>query len=129
MGESSKFGLKKNERLHNEKLIESIFRSTTYIKSFPLLFIYNKLDDRYQLGFQVLFSVPKKKFPRAVDRNRIKRLMREAYRLNKQGFFEFFGDGPACGAFIFTNKELPEIKTIEKALHKIIKGLHETLRH
>lgn len=129
MGESSKSGLNKSERLHSEKLIESIFRSTTYIKSFPLLFIYNKLDKQHHIGFQVLFSAPKKKFPRAVDRNRIKRLMREAYRLNKQGFLDFFSEGPACGAFIFTNKELPDIKTIEKAIHKIIKGLHETLRH
>ena len=129
MGESSKFSLRKSERLHNEKLIESVFRSTTYIKSFPLLFIYNKLDNSHLSDFQVLFSVPKKKFPRAVDRNRIKRLMREAYRLNKQGFHDVFGDKPACGAFIFTNKELPEIETIEKSIKKILKGLHETLRH
>lgn len=129
MGESSKFSLRKSERLHNDKLIESVFRSTTYIKAFPLLFIYNKLEESHRPGLQVLFSVPKKKFPRAVDRNHIKRLMRETYRLNKQGFLEVFGNKPTSGAFIFTNKELPNIQAIEKAMNKIIKGLHETLGH
>lgn len=48
--------------------------------------MYNITDEKTNARVKVLISVPKKRFKHAVDRNRIKRMLREAYRLNKQEF-------------------------------------------
>lgn len=74
-----KFGFSKAERLTGKKKIEELFQhgSSFFLHPFLVKFLHTKEENR------VLISVPKKKFKRAVDRNRLKRMIREAYRLNK----------------------------------------------
>ena len=82
---------------------------------------------------QMAFSAPKKNFPRAVDRNRIKRLCREAYRLNKEIIYDYLKkNGENCaGMLIYTSKNM---LNFEEATSKIISTLkrfkekHETFR-
>jgi len=75
---------------------------------------------------QVLFSVSKKRFKRAVDRNRIKRISREAYRLNKQAYLY---DGLSSAekkitiSIAYIGKELPEYQFSEKKMVKLLKQL------
>ncbi|GAB2790103.1 hypothetical protein GCM10027175_30950 [Hymenobacter latericoloratus] len=74
---------------------------------------------------QVLVSVSKRSFKRAVDRNYLKRLMREAYRLNKYRLLEAEG-GHCLGrlAIIYTGKEKKPFALVEK---KLISGLERLL--
>ena len=80
----------KQEHLKSEKQIDRLFTNGNAFIVYPLRVVYlfengteiNE-DGNGLPAVQVLVSVPKKKFKRAVHRNRIKRLMRETYRLNK----------------------------------------------
>ncbi len=71
---------------------------------------------------QFTVSVSKRKFKRAVDRNRVKRQIREAYRLNKAPLFEKLKQSGKKYAWmvIFTGSELPDYQQVEKAMKKIL---------
>jgi ribonuclease P protein component len=120
MGESLRYTFTKSERLTNVKLIASVFSSTENLKAFPILFIHHSLDLQGPSNYQVLFSVSKKKFKRAVDRNRIKRLMRECFRLQKAEFVQALGERKLIGAFIYTNKVITDYTSIYQAFTKVI---------
>jgi ribonuclease P protein component len=78
-----KFTLGKQERLKSRKLIEKLYKEGNSVKAFPLRMMYLKTTHTSDFPAQVGVSVPKRNFKKAPDRNRLKRLMREAYRLQK----------------------------------------------
>lgn len=71
------------------------------------------------------FTVSKSKFKLAVDRNRIKRLMRQAYRTNKQDFLAQLEQENKAVAlmFIFNSNRMPDFKKIEEAVKKALREL------
>jgi ribonuclease P protein component len=71
---------------------------------------------------QAAFSVPKRNFKRAVDRNRIKRLMKEVYRLNKREHYLALSDNDVQVAmmFVFIGKEKPEMALVEEKIKVIL---------
>jgi ribonuclease P protein component, eubacterial len=80
-----RFTFPKQEHLKSKSAIDALFASPTgSLKSYPLVFFYKKTDQHSSTKVGV--SVPKKKHRKAVDRNRIKRLMRESYRLSKPDY-------------------------------------------
>jgi ribonuclease P protein component len=80
------YTFKKEERLCNKKLIDTLFNNGSSFLCYPFKASWMLADNSQQFPVQILFSVSKKRFKRAVDRNLIKRRMREAYRLNKQQY-------------------------------------------
>lgn len=76
--------LGKQERLKSRKLIESLYLKGKSKKYFPFRMVYLPKKHTSAFPAQVGFSVPKRNFKLAVHRNRIKRLMRETYRLQKE---------------------------------------------
>jgi len=128
MGDRLRLSLRKQESLTDVKLIENVFKSSQSIKAFPLIFSFNLLESTTLPSIQVLFSVPKRKFKKAVDRNRIKRLIRESFRLKKPLFIAALQGQSVYGAFIYTNKELPDFQSIDKSISKIINKLNEKPR-
>ncbi|MCL7752793.1 ribonuclease P protein component [Polaribacter sp. Z022] len=83
-----KYTLGKEERLKSKKLIEKLYKGRNSVKTFPLRMIFLQTEHTSEFPAQVGFSVPKRNFKLAVDRNRIKRLMRETYRLQKEIVYE-----------------------------------------
>ncbi|MBR5467417.1 MAG: ribonuclease P protein component [Bacteroidaceae bacterium] len=78
----SKQGLGKEERLCSKKAIDALFTNTDShsLSAYPIRAVYRYTEEA---GIRILVSVSKKRFKHAVDRNRVKRQLREAYRLNK----------------------------------------------
>ncbi|MEJ0104762.1 MAG: ribonuclease P protein component [Bacteroidota bacterium] len=132
---AKQFTLGKNERLKSRKLIEQLFKEGKSFNAFPFR-VY------YLLQVVPLTAMPKnslqfgagasaKNFKKAVDRNRIKRLAREAYRLQKKLLEETLRTNAKNLSlfFIYTQKELPDYKTVyEKTsliLNKLVKIIDE----
>ena len=76
--------LGKQERLKSKKLIEKLYAEGDSVKAFPLRMMYVQTAHTSEFPCQVGVSVAKRNYKLAVDRNRLKRLMRETYRLQKQ---------------------------------------------
>lgn len=77
------YTFKKEERLKSRKLIERLFVEGKRLKSSSMQMVFLQIDHNSDSLNQASFSVAKRRFKKAVDRNRIKRLIREAYRLQK----------------------------------------------
>ena len=77
------FSLGKQERLKSKKLIEKLYKEGKSLKLFPFRMVYLQSNHTSNFPTQVGFSVPKRNFKNAVERNQIKRLLRESYRLQK----------------------------------------------
>lgn len=113
------FSLLKTERLCREKEIQELFQRGSSFHLYPLRVIYLP-QSAPDLPHQALFSVPKRNFKRAVDRNKLKRRMREAYRLNK-------GRLPPMPtrklAFVYIGTELATFDTIQKSLLRALEKI------
>nr|WP_299031897.1 ribonuclease P protein component [uncultured Tenacibaculum sp.] len=83
-----RFTLGKEERLKSKKLIGRLYEEGKIIKVFPLRMVYIQAEHTSKFPAQVGVSVPKRNFKKAVDRNRIKRLLRETYRKEKHTIYE-----------------------------------------
>jgi ribonuclease P protein component len=102
--------LGKQERLTRTKLIGEVYRNGEVIKIPGMILCYLKTQLPAPGTLQVLCTVSKKNFKRAHDRNRIRRLMRESYRLQRQQFTGKLepGGGQYALLFIFTGRQLPD---------------------
>ncbi len=81
---------KKEERLCSQAIIKQLFEDGESFAIFPFRLVYKVIDLPANVPSQITFSVAKKRIRKAVDRNRIKRIMREVYRLNKSKHYEHF---------------------------------------
>ena len=107
------------ERLKREQHIDTLFRTGKAFSVLPLRLIYAIIPRQpgERSPVQVGFSVPKKKFRKAVHRNRVKRLLREAWRLNKQTLYTCIPDDKQLHLFIiYTDLALPEFDLVANAL-------------
>ncbi len=114
-----KFGFSKAERLTGKKKIEELFKHGSSFFLHPLLVKFHHTDEELH---RVLISVPKKKIKRAVDRNLIKRRIREAYRLNKH---LVYGEQPRFFhvALIYQDNSILPYSEIEKKLIILLRRL------
>jgi len=114
------------ERLKSRKLITEVFNKGVAIKAYPLLAVSYSYSSS-QAVCKAGFSVPKKKVKLAVDRNRVKRQVREAYRLHKADFLEVERDAYAI-MFIWLPQAAQSFETIEKSMVKILQKMHQQNR-
>ena len=109
MSDSLKLTLPKVERLNSRILIERLFTGgSKSLPAFPLRIVYMPVEGENLPVATILISVPKKRFKRAVKRNRVKRQVREAYRKNKHILLDALKDSgrKIAIAFIWLDNEL-----------------------
>ncbi|KXO00672.1 ribonuclease P [Aequorivita aquimaris] len=110
----------KNEKLKSAKTIENLFLEGITHSKFPIkIFFLPKENLKNHLA---AFAVPKRNFKSAVERNRVKRQLREVYRLNKHMLDEIHGKKFVM-LFLFLGKVKPQYTELEKAMIKLLKKL------
>ncbi|MFN8239124.1 MAG: ribonuclease P protein component [Chitinophagales bacterium] len=77
-----------DERLKSKKLLDLLFSEKAFVQNPILRIYYKQIELNCAFPAQFAFAVPKKLFPDATDRNRLKRLMRESVRLQKPAIHE-----------------------------------------
>lgn len=119
------FSLKKHEILKSKKNIEELFKNGSSFFLYPYKVFY--LPNAKTENNQILFSVSKKYFKKAVDRNLLRRRMREAYRLNKSILTDEHCDSLSISiALIYISKLKLPFTDIENKLKQVLVRLNKT---
>lgn len=117
-----RYRLSKDEKLKSGKLIERLFSEGKSISKFPLKLYFLPLEDVEK--HKAAFAVPKRNFSGAVARNRIKRQMREVYRLHKHMLSQKDGAKFAL-LFLYIGKDKPSYSLLESAMKALVKKFSE----
>lgn len=119
----------KDERLNSKKRIDSLFQNGKLKWKGCLRITYLISNEVLETPVQVMFSVPKKQFRRAVDRNLVKRRMREAYRLNKHNLSEQIRSKNKfiMIAFLYVSKEIERYLIIESDMKELLVKISKSI--
>ena len=120
-------GFGKAEKLKSRKVVEELFARGKSLNVFPIRISYKflPLPAGEKTVLQVGVSVSKRNFKRAVDRNHIKRLLRETYRLQKRELIEILKEQGKIGYvfFIYTDKQMPQYPIVFDTMSKCLEVL------
>lgn len=121
---AKRFGLPKTERLKSRRQIDDLFAAKKGFAVFPIRVMYRFFPSG-EGGVQVGVTASKRTFKKAVDRNRIKRLLREAYRLQKEELRTGLDAAGKRGIvfFLYTDKTVASFDVIKAAMAKCLKKL------
>lgn len=116
--------LPKSERLCSKKALDELFGGGHQsVASFPLRAVFMTTEEA---GARILVSVSKRFFKRAVHRNRIKRQLREAYRLQKE-LLVVPGEMGINIAFLWTNNEILPTDVVMQKMRKVLLRINDAL--
>ena len=118
-----RYFLKKTDRLKSRKAIDIIFTKGKSFSNFPFRILWMNVEN--EDGLKAGFSASTKNFKKATDRNKIKRLMREAYRLQKNDLaVQLSLNKKAINVFfIYTGKEVPTYDLIFEKMGNVLKRI------
>ena len=119
------FSYQSKEKLKSRKLMDQLFTVGKSVSVFPLKAFYNEVDIDLDFPVKLGVGVSSRNFKKAVDRNRIKRLLRETYRLNKQPLLEFASskNKKIIVFILFVEKTLPQLEVLQNKLPLLIDKL------
>jgi ribonuclease P protein component len=116
----------KTERLCSTKVISELFESGRKFNNHPLRIIWRLSDKSDPQHIKILISVPKKYFTKAIERNLIKRRIREAYRKNKNILHSVLTEKASISvdiAFIFVGKNITDYNELETKVISVLQNL------
>jgi ribonuclease P protein component len=113
------FSYSKKEKLKSQKLIEQLFSEGKSVSAFPLRMVYLKTDFDDDVQFKTGVSTSKRNFKKAVDRNHIKRLLREAYRLHKTAYFNNISGSYAL-MILYISKDGTDFVSVETKMKQLL---------
>lgn len=118
------YSFTKSERLCNKTLFQELVSSKNSFVKYPYRIVLKESSQPGEYPARMAISVSKKKFKRAVKRNHIKRLTREAYRLNKPEFYASLQPGKTIDIlFIYLDDQLPVYEKTEKAVKNALQKI------
>lgn len=126
---ASRHTFTKDERLRSRKLIEKIIEEGKSISMNPFRISWTITELTTTFPAQLAIAVPKRFFKRAVDRNRIKRLIREVYRKNKSGIYSLLqSKEKQCAILVvFNGRKVPDFDEVEKKFLLTLQRFEEAI--
>lgn len=120
----------KNEHLKSKKQIQALFHNGKAFSVFPLKIYFSTTSSNNPGTMRAGFSVPTRNFKKAVERNCIKRLMRETYRLQKDELSTFLCDNrlELDVFFIYIDRKLSDYPFLQQKMKGSLKRLVKNLR-
>ena len=121
---------KKPERIKSRKQVEKLFKQGKSFNQYPFKLYF--LQEQEAAGVKAGVAVSARNFKNATDRNRIKRQMREAYRITNDVLKKYAAENSlqVLVFFLYVDKTMPDysiIKTkMQQAINRLVKELHET---
>ena len=131
MDDEQRFTFTKEERVTGDRRIETLFARGRSFMAYPfkVVFLENECSFPVSFPISVLITVPKKRIRSAVKRNRMKRLIREAYRLNRH-FFDrsLLRENVRLDiAFVYVKDDNADYPMVEKGVRKALLALGRQL--
>ena len=125
------FSYNSKEKLKSRKQLDELFAKGKSFSVFPIKVFFTEMKNEINFPIKVGVGVSSKHFKKAVDRNRIKRILREVYRLNKNSLIEYIklNNKNIAVFFLYVDKTLPEFSLLQNkmpiVIEKLIKILNE----
>lgn len=109
---------RKEERLSKEKIIDQLFKKGKSFSIYPIRIVWLETDLATDVPVQVLISIPKKRIRKAVDRNLLKRRIREVYRKNKSSLYDLLNksDCKCALGIVYTSSEIALYHELERKI-------------
>jgi ribonuclease P protein component len=119
--------LNASQRLKRKKLFDEVFAAAVAIRTPKISAFFKEVEMPEGIYLQAAFSVSKRRFKRAADRNKIKRLMREAYRTQRNALENVLKthNKQLAVVFVFTFTKMPDFKEIKQITGAVLTTLHK----
>jgi ribonuclease P protein component len=123
------FAFPKQEKLTGETTVNALFLNGRSMIAYPMRIVWSIAPAKKRPSLRVLMSVPKKKLKHAVDRNRVKRLLRESFRLHKRDLSEavFESNLDLQIAFVWIPNEVLGFDKVERKMMDVLQKLQMQL--
>lgn len=126
---ATSFSFGKKEKLKSRKHLDELFAAGKSFAVFPIKIFYAEVKANIDFQVKVGVGATKRNFKKSVDRNKVKRLLREAYRVNKQPLLDFANEKKKNVSvfFLLIDRTIPDLQLLNNKMPLIIEKLKSKL--